>query len=172
MHYDWLPEIVRTEPREELVLEYQPPSPAPGVAVVQPATRLEHALEDAGIPFSRLGAGHWEILLPWQTRVYGFIARELEERVTLQLSSLGALRLVCARRQTHSAHAIGFAGVLIFTVIAAVSAGWKTGPGVGAATLLAGSLWSVYTREMAMEVLKRRLQRLVTDLGAAVWPGG
>jgi hypothetical protein len=153
-----------------MVLEYRPPAPHGAGPVVDPAGRLELALEDTGIPFSRAGTGHWEIVLPWQTRVYGFVVRDVEERVTIQVGSDGTVRLQCPRRETHSAHAIGFAGVLILTVVAGLTAGWSTGPGVAAATLLAGSLWSVYTREMAMEVLHRRLERLLGDLAAAVWP--
>ena len=167
MAHSWIPEIIRHQPSRELVLELTAPSVGLQRDVDQ---RLMLALESARVAGHRVADRRWKLVLPWQTRVYGFIVRDLDEPVDLEIGSSG-LTVRCRCSETHTAHAIGFAGVLVFTVVAAVAAGWSTGPGVGAATLMAGSLWSVYTREMAMMVLERRLRRLLEDLTTALSPG-
>ena len=50
-------------------------------------------------------------------------------------------------------------------------AGLKTGLTAGVATLFAGGLLADFMRTMGLNVLERRVSRLVGDVGSAVWPG-
>ncbi len=170
----WLPEIVRAQPTVRFDLEYG----ALGRAPVPPSEMSERFLEAVsaahGTSVTSSGPMSWHFMLPHSTRVFGMIPRQLEEAVDAQIIAKDpvsrSLRLTCIPYATHQAHAVGMAGVLMLSVAAWFAGGLVTGIPAGIATLAAGSMWSVFTREMAMQALGNRLRRLTEDLGLALWP--
>jgi len=115
----------------------------------------------------------WELSIPWQTLVYGFIRRDVDERATLHLlhSDEGwELQPQSLPTQTHSAHAAGAAGVVAMTAAAWLIGGWVGGILPAVAVALAGGLWADVTRNMALQVLERRFRVLIEDVGLEVWP--
>jgi len=107
----------------------------------------------------------------WQRTVHvlGLVRRPVDERVELYVTGgpRPRLELHCAPQGLHEAHAAGMGGVLAFTAATALTAG----PTAGIAMLLAGSLVAFVAREHSMIALRRRLETLVLDLAAALWPG-
>ncbi len=170
----WLPEIVRSQPLVRFKLEYgalQNEALAPELM----ARRLIEAVSAAhATSLTKAGPLSWRFTLPHSTRVFGIIARQLEETVDVAIIAKDpvsrVLRLVCVPEATHQAHAVGMAGVLILSVAAWLTGGVVTGIPAGIATAAAGSMWAVFTREMAMQALGNRLRRLTEDLGRALWP--
>ena len=167
---DWrryVPAIARAEPEERFSFRFVamvpvlPPEAERRVAEVLAGVR--------GAAVERTGDG-WKLHLPWTTRVFGVVPREVEEhvKVSLGLDSDGAVVTVtCVPRPTHEAHAAGLAGVI------ALAAGVWFAAGIPAAatTVAAGWLLVTFTRELALQGLERRLRRLAEDLGTALWPG-
>jgi len=163
----WIPGVVRSQPEETFSFSYVALAPAlPAgaegtVEAVLATVRGGRVVQDAG---------GWRLELPWSTRVFGVIPREVDEIVYVRLG-LGtdgpSVTVACTPSATHEAHAAGLAGVL------ALSTGFWFAAGVPAAltTIAAGWLLVVFTREVALQGLERRLRRLAEDLGTALWPG-
>jgi len=167
----WLPEIIRARPRTTFRFDYD----IIGIAVAPPSPEaVARAAESAHVSAVRKDPVSWELRLRWTTRVFGIIGRDVEESADLQFLGEpdgGRLRLTCLPVATHEAHAAGMGGVIVMTAAVWLAGGWLAGVPAAVATLAAGSLWALYTREMALQVLERRLRRLIEDLGTAVWPG-
>lgn len=166
----WLPEIIRRSPSTPLVLRWitiAEEAPAEAEAVV--AREMAHF-------GARQVASHtdrWELLLPWQTLVYGLVRREVDEQVTIELvqSSEGwELRVSCLPLETHAAHAAGAGGVALMSAAAWLIGGWTGGLLPALATALAGGLWADVTRAVAMQRLEQQLRDLTESVGLALWP--
>jgi len=166
-----LPEILRARPSAPFTFrwivsaEFEPRDPA---ATVPSAIRRAGAQLESGNSWS------WEVLVPWQTMVYGFIRRDVDERATihlLQSDEVWELELQSLPIQTHTAHAAGAAGVAAMTAAVWLIGGWVGGLFPGLAMALAGGLWADVTRAMALQTLDHRLRRLVEDVGLELWPG-
>jgi len=170
---NWLPEIAQDRPRRAIRLSYLPVVQA---APADTASRVRAALAASGVLDVRQSGGSWQMVLPWRTLVYGLIRRDVEEMVDLRLMK-GAgghdwhLAVSCNPRETHAAHAAGAGGVLAVSGLVWIAAGWTAGAVPALTTLLAGGLWADTARVMALQVLERRLRRLIEDLGTAIWPG-
>ena len=168
-----LPESIRRNPDRVLTARYESGSGAPP----SPATldgRVGAALEPSGARWSRTGETSWLVDLDWQTMVLGLVRRDVEERVDVRIAARGGawgLEVSCHPKGLQDAHAAGAAAVLAVAVAVWLVGGWVQGASAGVATLLAGALWLVVTREMAFTLLDRRLARLAADVGTAVWPG-
>lgn len=175
MHWKlWVPEIIRSRPLTRFELEYGALQNAP-VPPAMTKQRLLEALAAAhATSVTSTGPMSWRVTLPYSTRVFGVISRQLEEVIHIQIVAKEplnlALRVRCLPDATHQAHAVGMAGVLMLSVAAWLTGGLITGIPAGIATLAAGSMWAVFTREMAMQAFGTRLRRLTEDLGLALWP--
>jgi len=131
------------------------------------------ALHAAGLTPSGNAVDGWRLSLPSRTRVYGVIAREIDETVELRLrggSDAWELTLRCEPIETHAAHAAGLAGVLLVAGAVWVATGLVGGVLAAATTVIAGSLLVEVTRQWAFDALQRSLRGLVGDLGRALWP--
>ncbi len=162
-----IPTVARAEPEERFAFRYAALVPA-----LPPGAETVVAEVLAGIRGARATRtpGGWTLELPWTTRVFGAIPREVDETVMVKLGldHEGAhVAVGCTPRSTHGAHAAGLAGVI------ALAAGFWFAAGVPAAltTLAGGWLLVTFTRELAFQGLERRLRRLTEDLGTALWPG-
>jgi len=167
-----LPEIIRARPKRTIVFVYRTmePTPAPDLGIpLATAIRSAGARDDgAAGPVRRLE-------LPWQTLVYGFIRRDVDETVLLEVRAREAdsseVRVECEPLQIHSAHAAGIGGVLLLAVLVWLTVGWIEGIVPGLTTLAAGALLSDVTRVRALEVFERRLRTFTVDIGDRLWPG-
>jgi hypothetical protein len=168
---DWLPEMARKEPARGLSLSYQVPAASVPAEVDQ---RVEEAFRASQLTGRRQDASNWLVSLPWQTRVFGLIPRDVDEQVSLQLlqhPDLWELVVSCRPLETHSAHATGLAAVLFIAASAWIASGLTAGVMPALATILAGALLVEVTRQWAFDALERRLRRLVGDVGSSLWPG-
>jgi hypothetical protein len=166
----WLPEIVRAAPSAPLVLRWITIAEE---APAQSATIVADELHRFGVRSLESSAVRWEILLPWQTLVYGLVRREVDEQVTLELvhDPEGCeLRVSCLPLETHAAHAAGVAGVALVAVAVWLIFGWTAGLLPALATVLAGGLWTDVTRAVALQRLEQRLRDLAETVGLALWP--
>jgi hypothetical protein len=114
------------------------------------------------------------VSLPWQTRVFGLIPREVDEEVRLRLvqhPDLWEVVVRCRPVETHAAHATGLAAVLFIAACVWIASGLTAGVMPALTTVLAGSLLVEVTRQWALNALERRLRRLAADTGSALWPG-
>jgi hypothetical protein len=168
---DWIPEMARKEPRRPLSLAYQ-------VAANASPVDVEHGIADAlyasALTGTREGASSWRVTLPWRTRVFGLIPRDVDEAVTLHLMQrpdLWELVVSCRPTETHGAHAAGLAGVLFMAASVWIASGLASGVVPALATTLAGGLLVEVTRQWAFDALERRLRLLVGEAGSALWPG-
>ena len=135
---------------------------------------VAEALRAAHLTSARDEAAGWWVSLPWQTRVFGLIPRDVDERVRLRLvrhPDLWEVVLRCRPRETHSAHATGLAAVLFLAVCVWIASGWVAGFMPALTTVVAGGLLVEVTRQWAFNALERRLRRLAQDVGSALWPG-
>jgi hypothetical protein len=167
----WLPELARKEPVKSLNLSYQVPAGLPPVEVDE---RVSEALRAANLSATRDGASCWRTTLPWRTRVFGAIPRDVDEALTLHLvqhPDLWELRVDCHPLETHGAHAAGFAGVLFVAASVWIASGFVTGVVPALTTILAGTLVVEVTRQWALDALEKRLRGLAGDVGGALWPG-
>jgi len=166
----WLPEIIRRAPSAPLMLRWitiAEEAPAEAEAAVAAAIALFGARQVAS------HSDRWELLLPWQTLVYGLVRREVDEQVTLELvhdPEGSELRVSCLPVETHAAHAAGAGGVALFAVAVWLIAGWTAGILPALATALAGGLWTDVTRAVAIQRLEQRLRELAEAVGPALWP--
>ena len=167
----WLPEMARREPARSLSLAYQVPAGAIPAEVDQ---RVEEAFRASHLSGHRQDSASWQVNLPWQTRVFGLIPRDVDEEVRMQLlrhPDLWELVLHCRPLETHSAHATGLAAVLFIAASAWIASGLVAGVLPALTTILAGALVVEVTRQWAFDALERRLRRLIGDVGTALWPG-
>ena len=167
----WLPELARKKPGKSLILSYQVPAGEPPVDIEQ---RIGEALRTSALTATRDGTSSWRTTLPWRTRVFGLIPRDVDEDVTFNLEQhpdLWELRVDCHPLETHGAHAAGFAGVLFVAASVWIASGIAAGVVAALATILAGTLLVEVTRQWAFDALERRLRLLAEDVGSALWPG-
>ena len=166
----WLPELARKEPGKSLNLSYQVPAGVPPVDVEQ---NVGKALQKSELTATRDNTSNWQTTLPWRTRVFGFIPRDVDEDVTFHLEQhpdLWELRVSCKPLETHGAHAAGFAGVVFVAASVWIASGIATGFVAALATILAGTLVVEVTRQWAFDALEKRLRLFAEDLGSALWP--
>jgi len=166
----WLPEIVRAAPSAPLVLRWITIAEE---APAQSATIVADELHRFGVRSLESSAVRWEILLPWQTLVYGLIRREVDEQVSLELiqdPEGWELRVSCLPLETHAAHAAGVGGVALFAAAVWLIGGWTGGSLPAFATALGGGLWTDWVRAVAMQRLEQRLRDLTERVGLALWP--
>lgn len=167
----WLPELARKEPVGSLVLSFQVPADE---VPVDAEERIREALRRSELTPTREGTSTWRTILPWRTRVFGLVPRDVDEDVTIHLErhpDLSELRVRCHPLETHGAHAAGFAGVLFLAASVWIATGIATGLVAALATILAGTLVVEVTRQWAFDGLERRLRFLAEDVGRALWPG-
>ena len=168
---DWLPEMARKEPTRALSLAYQVPAGPPPPEFDR---RVVEALRASHLTAARDEAAGWWISLPWQTRVFGLIPRDVDEHVRVRLvqhPDLWEVIVRCRPVETHGAHATGFAAVLFVAACVWIASGLTGGVLPAITTVLAGGLTVEVTRQWAFDALERRLRRLAGDVGSAVWPG-
>ena len=163
--------MARKEPERTIALSYQVPV---GAVPVDADQRIGKALHDSSLKAVRDGASKWKTSLPWQTRVFGLIPRDVDEVLDLRLvqrPDLWELIVRCRPVETHGAHATGVAAVLFIAISVWVATGFVTGLAAAVTTVLAGALVVEFTRQWAFDALERRLRRLAGDVGCALWPG-
>ena len=166
----WLPELFRSAPAAPLVLRWMTTAEE---APAQPDDILSEEVRRSGARLLDASAGRCELLLPWQTLVYGLIRREVDEQVVLELVQEPEgweLRVSCLPVETHAAHAAGAGGVALIAVAAWVIGGWSGGLLPAFATALAGGLWTDVARAVAIQRLEQRLRDLTERVGLALWP--
>ena len=167
----WLPEIVRATPSAPLVLRWL--TSEPGEVPPQADAIVANEVRRSGARLIGSHGARWEVLLPWQTLVWGLLRREVDERATFQLiqdPEGWELRVSCLPVETHAAHAAGAAGVALFAAAAWFIGGWTGGVLPALATALAGGLWADATRVVAIQRLEQRLRTLTESVGLALWP--
>jgi hypothetical protein len=163
--------MVRKEPERSLAVAYQVPANVPPVDVEQ---RIAEVLQAASLTATRTNSTSWRAALPWRTRVFGLIPRDVDEVVDLCLvrrPDLWELIVSCRPIQTHGAHAAGLAGIIFMAASVWIASGWTAGVLPAATTILAGGLLVEVTRQWAFNALERRLRLLAGDAGSALWPG-
>jgi len=163
--------MARKEPERTIVLSYQVPI---GDLPVDADERIREALQASSLTAIRDGASNWRTSLPWQTRVFGFIPRDVDEVLALSLvrrPDLRELVVRCRPVETHGAHATGIAAVLFIAISVWIATGLLTGVAAAMTTVLAGALVVEFTRQWAYDALQRRIRRLAGDVGSALWPG-
>jgi hypothetical protein len=168
----WLPEMARKQPERRIALSYQVPAGAP--PPVDGERRIAEAFRASSLVAVREGAASWSVTLPWRTRVFGLVPRDVDEHVTLaivQHPDLWEVALSCQPLETHNAHASGLAAVLFVAASVWIATGFAAGLGPALATVLAGALVVEVTRQWALSALENRLRRLLGDVGSALWPG-
>jgi hypothetical protein len=166
----WLPEIVRSAPSAPLVLRWMTTAEE---APAHPDDILSEEVRRSGARLVGASPGRCEVLLPWQTPVYGLIRREIDEQVALELVQEPEgwqLRVSCLPVETHAAHAAGAGGVALFAVAVWLIVGSTAGLLPAFATALAGGLWADATRNVALQRLEQRLRDLTESVGLALWP--
>jgi len=166
----WIPEIARQAPAAPLEARYA----VLDVGLPQDtAERVQTALAASHLTAEQRGALVWTVELSGRTRVYGLIARDVDERLTVTVAPIpegGEITVLCLPQRTHEAHAAGAAGVLMLAVTAWLTGGWWAGLPLGVATLLAGWMWADAARTIELQHLERKVRGLAFDLGRAVWP--
>ena len=132
--------------------------------------RVLNALRASSLEASTEKPGEWEISLAVQTRVYGVVAREVDESLYLRLDDTSVI-VECHPIETHVAHSAGLAGVLLIALTAWVAGGLFGGIAAAVAVLAAGVLTVEVTRHWAVDALERKIHQITVDLGSALWPG-
>lgn len=162
--------MVRKNPEREIRFRYQVPDDQ---APQDPGDRVAGFCARHGLTIARSGVDHWEIFLHGSTRVFGFIAREIDEEISVEVSrSADGYESVvsCAPRETHAAHAAGAVGVLVFAALAWIFGGVADGALAALAITAAGWLVIEVTRHWGLDALESRIRGLTTGLGKAIWP--
>jgi hypothetical protein len=166
----WIPEIARRAPASALSVRYVVlDAPLPFDA----ADRVQTALAASHLAAQRRGGLSWAVELSGRTRVYGLIAREVDESAAVALETSpegGEVAVTCTPHETHEAHAAGAAGVIVLAVTVWLTGGWLAGLPLGAATLLAGWIWADAARTLEVQRLEQKVRGLAFDLGRALWP--
>jgi len=165
---DWLPEMARSEPARSISVAYQVPAEAIPIDFDRTVVEALHASSLAAI---RIGASSWRVLLPWQTRVFALIPREVDEDVQIHLfrrPDLCEIVVSCKPSDTHSAHASGLAAVLFIAASVWIASGPVAGLAASITTVLAGALVVEVTRQWAFDALEKRIRSLAGDVGSAL----
>ena len=166
------PEMARKRPARTITMTYRPP---PGVAPPGDAdVVVGAALRAAGLTDTEATGDGWVLSLPHRTRVYGLVPREVDEIVRFRIASndeFSELVLSCQPTETHNAHAVGLAGMLVAAAAVWFAGGLVAGLLPAVTIVIAGALLVEVTRHWAFDALERRLRRLVGDVGSALWPG-
>lgn len=168
---DWLPEMARSKPERALVAAYQVPT---GELSVDFDRTVAEAFQASSLSAIRTGASDWQVALPWQTRVFGLIPREVDETLQVQVlrrPDLCEVVVRCRPTETHGAHASGLAAVLFVAAAVWIASGLLAGLAAAATTVVAGALIVEVTRQWAFDALERMLRRVAGDIGHALWPG-
>jgi hypothetical protein len=163
--------MARNEPTRTISVAYQVPAVAIPVDFDRTVTEVLHA---SSLTAVRSGASSWRVLLPWRTRVFGLIPREVDEDLQIHLfrrPDLCELVMSCAPLDTHSAHASGLAAVLFIAASVWIASGLVAGLAASLTTVLAGALVVEVTRQWAFDALEKRIRYLANDVGSALWPG-
>ncbi|HOC44343.1 MAG TPA: hypothetical protein PKJ99_15110 [Thermoanaerobaculales bacterium] len=166
----WLPEIVRRAPAAPLVLRW---IAAANEVPAEANPTVANEIRRFGARLLDADPGRWQLLLPWQTLVYGLVGREVDEQVTVEIlddAESRELRVTCLPVETHAAHAAGAGGVALIAIAVWLIGGWSGGLLPCLAALLAGGLWADFTRAVAMQRLEQRLRDLAEAAGLALWP--
>lgn len=167
---DWIPEMARKGPERTISLSYQVPAGDPPDEV---GRRITQALHASSLIASRSGASKWKTSLPWRTRVFGIIPRDVDEELNMCLvrhPDMWEFVVSCRPVETHGAHATGVAAVLLVAFSVWIATGIAAGLVAALTTVLAGTLLVEVTRQWAFDALERRLRRLAADVGSALWP--
>ena len=167
----WLPELARKKPGKDLIFSYQVPA---GESPVDAEQRIGAALRTSELTATRDNPSTWRAIIPWRTRVFGLIPRDVDEDVTFHLEQHPdhwELRVNCHPLETHGAHAAGFGGVLFLAASVWITSGIATGVVAALATILAGTLVVEVTRQWAFDALESHLRIFAEDIGSALWPG-
>ena len=166
------PEMARKRPARTITMTFRPP---PGVAPPGDAdVVVGAALRAAGLTDTEATGDGWVLSLPHRTRVYGLVPREVDEIVRFRIASndeFSELVLSCQPTETHNAHAVGLAGMLVAAAAVWFAGGLVAGLLPAVTIVIAGALLVEVTRHWAFDALERRLRRLVGDVGSALWPG-
>ncbi len=163
--------MARKEPERTISLFYQVPA---GASPIDIERRIADALHASSLTVTPDSDSRWTTSLPWQTRVFGLIPRDVDEELTLNLvqhPDLWEFEVSCRPVETHSAHATGVGAVLFIAVSVWIATGIATGLVAALTTVIAGALVVEVTRQWAFDALERRLRRLAGDIGSALWPG-
>jgi hypothetical protein len=163
----WLPEMARRKPKHLIAVHYEVPdatSPAPS------DIQILEALKAASLEASPSEHNVWEMTLALQTRVYGFVPREVDERLALYVAQQ-ELVLECQPIETHAAHSAGLAGIFLIALTAWITGGLGRGPAGALAIVAAGSLIVEVTRHWSLDALEKGLHRTAIDIGSRLWPG-
>lgn len=168
---EWIPEMARREPRRTLAVAYQVMS---GTVPADVERTIIAALHASALGASREDASSWRVVLPWRTRVFALIPRDVDEVVTIQLvqrPDMWELIVRCRPTEVHGAHAAGFAGVIFVAASVWIASGLAAGMMPALSTMLAGGLLVEFTRQWAFDALTERLRGLAWEAGSALWPG-
>ena len=168
----WFPEMARKRPARSITITLRPPPdvapPRDAEAVVGAAVRA------AGLTVAEANDDGWSFSLPHQTRVFGVIPRDIDEQIFFRIATndeLSELVLSCHPTETHNAHAVGLAGVIVAAAAVWFAGGLVSGLLPAVTTVIAGALLVDVTRHWAFDAIERRLRRLADDIGSALWPG-
>ena len=166
-----LPAMLRKNPERKIRFSYQVPDQNPPQ---DPGDRVAGFCSRHDLGMVRSEVGHWQILIHGSTRVFGFVAREIDEEVSVHVAPWAEgneIVVSCEPRETHSAHAAGAVGVLVFAAAAWIFGGFVDGAVVALAITAAGWLVVEVTRHWGLDALESRVRALTTNLGKAFWPG-
>jgi hypothetical protein len=164
--------MARKDPERSVVVAYQ--VPLKNEVPADAERRVAETLHASSMTALRTGTTSWKAVLPWQTRVFGVIPRDVDENLDLSVVrrlDMWELVVRCHPVETHSAHATGVAAVIFIAISVWIATGFLTGLAAAITTLLAGALVVEFTRQWAFDALERRLRRLAGDVGSALWPG-
>ncbi|MCP4902491.1 MAG: hypothetical protein GY906_36470 [bacterium] len=165
-----LPSLIRRQPERYLGYTCR----CSDATTAGAAESLDELLENDRMSWTRASQCSWEAELPWRTRVFGVIPREVDEYLQLELvdTDEGAeIRLTCFPQQTHNAHAAGAVGVLLLAAVVGYSSGWPAGIVPGITTVVAGGLFTDVTRVYAFNALERSLKLTIEDISKGLWHG-
>ncbi len=166
----WIPEIARWAPASALTVRYAVLDASLPIDAVD---RIHTALAASHLSPRLRDNLSWTVELSGRTLVYGFISREIDESVEIDVAATpegGEVTVMCTPQETHEAHAAGAAGVLVLAATAWLTGGWLIGLPIGAATLVAGWMWADAARTLELQRLEQRIRGLAFDLGRALWP--
>ena len=166
----WIPKIIRRKSDRKFHLSYQVSGAVPPS---DPNQRVATVCAANGISVTGSGDNRWDILLHGNTRVFGFVSREVEEEACIHLEpwadGLG-ITVSCEPTETQAAHAVGAVGVLVFATLAWIASGLADGALAAVAVIVAGWLVVEVTRHWAYDAFEGRICGLTEALGRSFWP--
>jgi hypothetical protein len=162
--------MARRDPAQALSVAYQVPA---GDIPIEFERTIVEALHASALTAIRAGASTWTVPLPWRTRVFGLIPRDVDEMLLIRIArhpDISEVVVSCEPTDTHAAHASGLAAVLFISASIWIASGLVAGLAAAATTVLAGALVVEVTRQWAFDALEHRLRRITGDVGSALWP--